>query len=457
MKKMYKLTVLAFTALALFVGCDDSTSTGSNGGTPSESDLIGTWEVVDAPTEQSYTFEEGGDLVINPGNISGSWSIDGDELTYEFSGLSQTYEVSLKGDELAFIEYDTEFMFWKKGEGSSSSSGGNGNSPFANDIIGSWYAIELISGIEVTTILTFEKDGDLKMDYKLDGESETGFIYSWSINGNEITITIAGESYTDEIDIIGDELVFYEDGEAYAAYTSGSLYISTNGYEDYTESPEDDEGYTPPSGPEDDEGYTPPSGPEDDEGYTPPSGSEDDEGYTPPSGPDDDEPAEPSDTDDLEAYYWDSDSYASFIEFDENYNLIQTPASDGDMYRYMYYSGTTARTTEDFKLAFYNDSENVGDFEEISITYSSSVDLEVTINDFFNGLWSYRSTVTLPAAEEFKTVTLKYSDFTLYYTDSKNNSMESSDEISLSLSEDSAPSSGSEDVYIGVSDIIVYR
>jgi len=78
-----------------------------------------------------------------------------------------------------------------------------------NSLIGSWELSETIEGIEFNITATFNKNlsGTIVSVFTFEGETETETEnFTWSTDGNKLTLVISGETEVSTYSISGDKL-----------------------------------------------------------------------------------------------------------------------------------------------------------------------------------------------------------------------------------------------------------
>lgn len=86
-----------------------------------------------------------------------------------------------------------------------------------SDLVGTWAASESDAGISIDVTATFKADysGSIVYVITFDGASETQTeSFTWSTDGNQLTLTIGGEAETATYSISGDKLTISDvDGD----------------------------------------------------------------------------------------------------------------------------------------------------------------------------------------------------------------------------------------------------
>lgn len=99
---------------------------------------------------------------------------------------------------------------------SVSCSSDDDSSSNSGDLIGSWEALDMQEGIEYSITVTFNanKSGNVLMISTFQGFTKTeSDDFTWSTNGNKLTINIDGEADVSTYSISGNKLTINSEGE----------------------------------------------------------------------------------------------------------------------------------------------------------------------------------------------------------------------------------------------------
>ena len=93
-RKWLNLLVLMMVLCGLVSGCTPKSE-------PPE-ELIGTWEGVQFHAENEITFNKDGTFseFLMGQNITGTYSVDGNRITFRFSGTTMTYTFRITGEDI---------------------------------------------------------------------------------------------------------------------------------------------------------------------------------------------------------------------------------------------------------------------------------------------------------------------------------------------------------------------
>lgn len=98
----------------------------------------------------------------------------------------------------------------------------DGDDGDVNPIVGTWSLSESEAGISVNYAFTFNENnkGDLAASISILGETETeNSSFTWSTSGDQLTITIDGETDVATYSISGDKLTITYEGETVLVLT----------------------------------------------------------------------------------------------------------------------------------------------------------------------------------------------------------------------------------------------
>ena len=100
---------------------------------------------------------------------------------------------------------------------SCSNNDDEGGSSGDSALVGTWGITESIEGLEISLKVTFNANatGKIISVFTMDGESQTeSDDFTWSTDGNKLTMIIAGETEVSTYSISGNKLTVTQDGES---------------------------------------------------------------------------------------------------------------------------------------------------------------------------------------------------------------------------------------------------